>query len=108
MKGMPMKCLPMRFTPMRRTPMRHTPKRFGGILQISYPTNSSAVVDLSRSELQNSVGAGGRLVRHNLEIFGVGASEINVYVRGSLIVVMYDRSFPSRYRWTKRQWNSLV
>ena len=88
--------------------MRHTPKRFGGILQISYPTNSSAVVDLSRSELQNSVGAGGRLVRRNLEIFGVGASEINVYIRGSLIVVMYDRSFPSRYRWTKRQWNSLV
>jgi hypothetical protein len=42
--------------------------------------------------LQNSVGAGVRLARRNLKIFGVGASEINVYIRGSLIVVMHDIS----------------
>jgi hypothetical protein len=42
-------------------PLRCTPERFGENLQISHLTNGGVVVDLSRSELQNSVGAGVRL-----------------------------------------------
>jgi hypothetical protein len=46
--------MPTRCMPMRRMPIRGMPERFWGNLQVSHLTNGGAVVDLSRSELQNT------------------------------------------------------
>ena len=47
MRCTPVRYTPMRCTPVRYTPMRHLPANFGGSL-------AQTVVDLSRSELQNT------------------------------------------------------
>ena len=54
-----MRCTPVRYTPMRHAYEIHTlemyaRKVWGGNLQISHLTNVGAVVDSSRSELQNT------------------------------------------------------
>jgi len=64
MRYTPMRCTPVRCTPREMHahevyacevwPMRCTPERFGENLQIFHLTNGGAVVDLSRSELQNT------------------------------------------------------
>jgi hypothetical protein len=61
--------------PHRRVPHGRTPHRrvslWTCIFQIPHLTNGGAVVDLSRSELQNSVGAGVRLARRMHAQLGV-------------------------------------